>query len=1560
MKKWMLACFLAVIACFGGFGCQCTTQQSGGTEDSSNSSEYSSVEESSSREESHVHNYVEKITDATCIAAGYSTYTCSCGDSYMGESSRAVGHSFGSWFEKKPSTELENGIKCRQCEVCDKYEEAALPKTGHEYIASKTVAPTCAEYGYTLYQCTSCDDSYKDDFVDKLSHDEKIKKVNLTCTEDGYVAHSCENCDFYCVTDYIPAMGHEYGEWYTIKEMGCTEQGEEKQECLHCEEIKTRKVDPTGHYFIIASMEDVAEGIETVYECAYCAETQTILTQIDEEEAQQIVNEDVTIVEQNEDFAFVVTAKGGESVIREELSIIDAYFKGTEYEDCKPIVQFYRLDKLTDVPNAWIVSPDNDTTEVDEAGNPYYESQYYENGTTFVARMGENVKLYGYYDAEDNFVRCNGSTLTFGIKAEESKENVIKLKEDAENPILFLRTLENENPGYYPYTLSMEEDSDFVYLKLQKIDGIEVGDILFIGEAETLEEIFTCGEECCFGKVSSIYMDGYEDYILALSCPDLEEVFSELDVSYDEEINFDNYPEVQQVIEEQAVDALYASEDFAKFIAVADTTVQKYYTDRNLSASTLTEASFKDKVQIDKPSVKVNGTTISITLGGHYKNEIKTKNGKSLGEFKIDFTAKASVSFNLSVDYRLKYKRILWVIDIPVGIKYFDISLTQRDTFSFDFSVDFNVDYELDKDYAQKYVYHSISKKIHVAECHYVKRTDPSRVIPIKAEELSDYVKKDGFTTCMICQPVDGLNRAAFIINTATSVVHCYDCYDVEYQMNASNKQVYYGNIKKLQSKGYKYCERCQPELKDKRDFEEELLSTMEYSDWSDQVSKIKEWAKNSGSEEYKQSGMKLCDLHHVFGGIFTANFELRLVLSFKFEAHLDYHYSQSHTNVYGIRVEGGSVRPYSSQTSSELQSELTIVGSMDFKIGVNANVYVSIAGLSQWVRAGFTAEAGLYVDLDGVANISNKPNVNNYAAVYFEAGPYVDVKAYYKLFGWNGEETIYSKKFPIFIYGYEKAYFGYVNEFETIDVSEGKYTLDLEELFTLHYYDVKNQKAGTKNPFVTKITIPFQSKPTVTITNYLNYYANKYITFEDGTYCQIKDGVITVKEGAPWKFTDTLIIEIPRTPGLDTYKKGTSAFFLERLEIEIVYDATPPHEHAFGEWITVTPATCMEQGLERRDCLGDECEEFETRITEKADHTHSEIKFDDEQHWYECICGEVKDNSLELHYGGEATTTEKAVCSICKHKYGELKIPEFIIGPETYEKRSDGTIDFGAYPQSKVTDANVAASLTDLAGALPTANNTQNWTSYKYYLEGSNAIDYMWYIDLEYGDGKYRGVYFTENRPYYPSYSGVSSYQDDNGYVVDKVYWFEWEVLNWTILEEQDETAFLLCNSVIDSQNYDNGANNYAESIIRKWLNESFYATAFTSLQQGLIATTNVDNSAKSTNPYGEETYWNGGVNENACENTNDKIFLLSEEEATNPNYGLGESGRRTKSASDYAQSQGCQKNSNGNAGWWLRSPNFFSVDYVRYCDDFGGASGSEDVTSTNYGIVPALKIIL
>ena len=39
------------------------------------------------------------------------------------------------------------------------------------------------------------------------------------------------------------------------------------------------------------------------------------------------------------------------------------------------------------------------------------------------------------------------------------------------------------------------------------------------------------------------------------------------------------------------------------------------------------------------------------------------------------------------------------------------------------------------------------------------------------------------------------------------------------------------------------------------------------------------------------------------------------------------------------------------------------------------------------------------------------------------------------------------------------------------------------------------------------------------------------------------------------------------------------------------------PHEHAFGDWYTVTEPTCTEAGEERRDC--ESCDAFETRPVE-------------------------------------------------------------------------------------------------------------------------------------------------------------------------------------------------------------------------------------------------------------------------------------------------------------------------------------------------------------------------
>lgn len=77
----------------------------------------------------HTHSYGSKVTAPTCTEKGYTTYTCSCGDTYI-----------------------------------DDYVDAA----GHSYT-SKVTTPTCTAQGYTTYTC-SCGHSYKDNYVDATGH----------------------------------------------------------------------------------------------------------------------------------------------------------------------------------------------------------------------------------------------------------------------------------------------------------------------------------------------------------------------------------------------------------------------------------------------------------------------------------------------------------------------------------------------------------------------------------------------------------------------------------------------------------------------------------------------------------------------------------------------------------------------------------------------------------------------------------------------------------------------------------------------------------------------------------------------------------------------------------------------------------------------------------------------------------------------------------------------------------------------------------------------------------------------------------------------------------------------------------------------------------------------------------------------------------------------------------------------------------------------------------------------------------------------------------------------
>lgn len=296
--------------------------------------------------------------------------------------------------------------------------------------------------------------------------------------------------------------------------------------------------------------------------------------------------------------------------------------------------------------------------------------------------------------------------------------------------------------------------------------------------------------------------------------------------------------------------------------------------------------------------------------------------------------------------------------------------------------------------------------------------------------------------------------------------------------------------------------------------------------------------------------------------------------------------------------------------------------------------------------------------------------------------------------------------------------------------------------------------------------------------------------------------------------------------------------------------------------------------------------------------------------------------------------------------------------------------ITFGSYPQTEVKDEAIVEAL----------NSTDaEWKSYGYYSgNGKNTHDardgygtmvkgdWMKYCDVTLNGVKYRGIYFTKYRPYFTPNINSSdfSYQDDNGYYTDTYYWFRYEPIKWKVLDPDE--GLILSVNIIDSQPFQNliyhegeeeyfgnaektrYANNYPTSSIRKWLNEDFYNTAFSADEKTEIAVAKVDNIAYD----GYSDPKNGAIF--------DKIFLMSDREMKNSDYGFSSDDDRQAKNTDYAKSQGSNGSYSepfyGNACSLLRTSFFFSHTAVRVFS-YGNIFNTLTYISSD-GIRPALKL--
>lgn len=306
----------------------------------------------------------------------------------------------------------------------------------------------------------------------------------------------------------------------------------------------------------------------------------------------------------------------------------------------------------------------------------------------------------------------------------------------------------------------------------------------------------------------------------------------------------------------------------------------------------------------------------------------------------------------------------------------------------------------------------------------------------------------------------------------------------------------------------------------------------------------------------------------------------------------------------------------------------------------------------------------------------------------------------------------------------------------------------------------------------------------------------------------------------------------------------------------------------------------------------------------------------------------------------------------------------------------------YGTYPQSEVKDETLIAALDSVES---------NWISYRYF-SGSGKTsdgqmkpsDYMYYKDVVYDGNKYRAVTFDKYRPCSTAYNNSSeyTYQINNGYEINTVYWFKFEPVKWHILDES--SGLIMADIILDAQPYNNYCirdssiedrtysyfgdeeqtyfvSDYSNSDIRQWLNNDFYNTAFSEENKENIISTELNNDCFDT------LTENPGYEKLNSSSTNDNIFLLSYTDVVNKNYGFVENmqsidSQRLFKGSDYAKAQGLyvfnnpEKNYNGFSPWHLRTPGIrsdvtCSVDYSARVSYITGAICVS-------GIVPALRL--
>lgn len=199
---------------------------------------------------------------ATCGSDGRAAhYYCSrCGKYFADESAtrelsynedifipRTSKHVWTEWTEAVTDC-THGGTRTRSCTVCGMQGSDSVPAEGHTMTHHARVDATCGENGTEEYwECGKCGLL----FTDPLDNAQITQGVPV-----------------------IPATGnHAYGEWTTVEEASCTQDGSRRRECGTCGHVQTETRNKFGHAMeFIAAEEATCEAAGNIahYHCSRC------------------------------------------------------------------------------------------------------------------------------------------------------------------------------------------------------------------------------------------------------------------------------------------------------------------------------------------------------------------------------------------------------------------------------------------------------------------------------------------------------------------------------------------------------------------------------------------------------------------------------------------------------------------------------------------------------------------------------------------------------------------------------------------------------------------------------------------------------------------------------------------------------------------------------------------------------------------------------------------------------------------------------------------------------------------------------------------------------------------------------------------------------------------------------------------------------------------------------------------------------------------------------------------------------------------------------------------